>query len=132
MSDILIVDDEADIRDLIADILSDENYRTRQASDADGALAEVDVAPPDLIILDIWLQGSRMDGIEILKAVKRDNPDIPVVIISGHGNIEIAVAAIKQGAYDFIEKPFNTDQLLVVVKRALEAGRLRRENARLK
>ncbi len=89
-------------------------------------------APPDLIILDIWLQGSRMDGIEILKAVKRDNPGIPVVIISGHGNIEVAVAAVKQGAYDFIEKPFNMDQLMVVVGRALEASRLRRENARLR
>ncbi len=132
MSDILIVDDEADIRDLIGDILKDEGYGTRTASDADGALGAVDEMPPDLIILDIWLQGSRMDGIEILKSVKRDNPDVPVVIISGHGNIEIAVAAIKQGAYDFIEKPFNTDQLLVVVRRALEAGRLRRENARLK
>lgn len=132
MSDILIVDDEADIRDLIGDILRDEEHDTREAKDADGALAAVDEAPPDLIILDIWLQGSRMDGIEILKAVKRDNPDVPVVIISGHGNIEIAVAAIKQGAYDFIEKPFNTDQLLVVVHRALEANRLRRENAALK
>ncbi|MGB0854838.1 MAG: sigma-54-dependent transcriptional regulator [Pikeienuella sp.] len=132
MNDILIVDDEADIRTLIADILEDEGHRTRQAMDADGALAAVSEAAPGLIILDIWLQGSRMDGIEILKNVRRDNPDVPVVIISGHGNIEIAVAAIKQGAYDFIEKPFNTDQLLVIVTRALEAGRLRRENAALK
>lgn len=132
MSDILIVDDEADIRNLVGDILRDEGHTTREAEDADGALAGVDEAPPDLIILDIWLQGSRMDGIEVLKSVKRDNPDVPVVIISGHGNIEIAVAAIKQGAYDFIEKPFNTDQLLVVVHRALEASRLRRENAALK
>ncbi|MEM7546637.1 MAG: sigma-54 dependent transcriptional regulator [Pseudomonadota bacterium] len=132
MSDILIVDDEADIRNVISDILNDEGYETRTAMDADGALGAVGDAPPDLIILDIWLQGSRMDGIEVLKSVKRDNPDIPVVIISGHGNIEIAVAAIKQGAYDFIEKPFNIDQLMVVVQRALEAGRLRRENARLK
>lgn len=132
MSDILIVDDEADIRSLVGDILRDEGHATREAEDADGALAAVDASAPDLIILDIWLQGSRLDGIEVLKAVKRDNPDIPVVIISGHGNIEIAVAAIKQGAYDFIEKPFNTDQLLVVVQRALEAGRLRRENAALR
>lgn len=132
MSDILIVDDEADIRDLIGDILRDEGHDTREAMDADTALSAVTDAPPDLIILDIWLQGSRMDGIEVLKAVKRDNPDVPVVIISGHGNIEIAVAAIKQGAYDFIEKPFNIDQLLVVVHRALEANRLRRENASLK
>ncbi|PIP97373.1 MAG: sigma-54-dependent Fis family transcriptional regulator, partial [Rhodobacterales bacterium CG18_big_fil_WC_8_21_14_2_50_71_9] len=132
MSDILIVDDEEDIRALIADILRDEGHETREASDADGALAQVALASPALIILDIWLQGSRMDGIEVLKAVKRDNADIPVVIISGHGNIEIAVAAIKQGAYDFVEKPFNTDQLLVVVGRAIEANRLRRENAALR
>ena len=132
MSDILIVDDEADIRSLIADILEDEGHNTRQAMDADGALGAVAEAPPDLIILDIWLQGSRMDGIEILKRVKRDNPDVPVVIISGHGNIEIAVAAIKQGAYDFVEKPFNTDQLLVVVARAIETSHLRRENAALR
>ena len=103
MSDILIVDDEADIRALISDILEDEGYKVRQAMEADGALAAVAQSQPGLIILDIWLQGSRMDGIEILKSVKRDNPDVPVVIISGHGNIEIAVAAIQQGAYDFIE-----------------------------
>ncbi len=132
MADILVVDDEADIRDLVADILEDEGHHARSAQDADGALAAVEAAPPDLIILDIWLQGSRMDGIEILKTVKRNAPDIPVVIISGHGNIEIAVAAVKQGAYDFIEKPFTIDQLMVVVTRALEASRLRRENAGLK
>ncbi|MEM7496408.1 MAG: sigma-54 dependent transcriptional regulator [Pseudomonadota bacterium] len=128
MADILIVDDEADIRDLIGDLLSDEGHATREAFDADSAFASIDGALPDLIILDIWLQGSRMDGIEILKRVKRDNPAVPIVIISGHGNIELAVAAVKQGAYDFIEKPFNMDQLLVVVSRALEASRLRREN----
>jgi two-component system nitrogen regulation response regulator NtrX len=132
MSDILIVDDEADIRALVADILRDEGHATREAEDADGALTQVASDPPALIILDIWLQGSRMDGIEVLKSVKRDNPDVPVVIISGHGNIEIAVAAIQQGAYDFIEKPFTDAQLLVVVSRALEANRLRRENAALR
>ncbi|MEM7212647.1 MAG: response regulator, partial [Pseudomonadota bacterium] len=132
MADILIVDDEADIRNLISDLLQDEGYHARTAQDADGAFAEIEKGAPDLIILDIWLQGSRMDGIEILKTVKRDNPGLPVVIISGHGNIEIAVAAVQQGAYDFIEKPFNMDQLLVVVGRALEASRLRRENAELK
>ena len=132
MSDILIVDDEADIRDLISDILSDDGFVTRVAQDADSALGEIERVAPDLIILDIWLQGSRMDGIEILKAVKRDNPGIPVVIISGHGNIEVAVAAVKQGAYDFLEKPFSADQLSVVVQRALEAGRLRRENEQLR
>ena len=132
MADILIVDDEEDIRNLIGDVLRDEGHEPRSAQDADSAFAAIERTPPDLIILDIWLQGSRMDGIEILKTVKRDNPGIPVVIISGHGNIEVAVAAVQQGAYDFIEKPFNMDQLLVVVERALEAGRLRRENARLK
>lgn len=132
MADILIVDDEADIRNLISDLLGDEGYSARTAHDADSTFAELERKPPDLIILDIWLQGSRMDGIEILKSVKRDNPGLPVVIISGHGNIEIAVAAVQQGAYDFIEKPFNMDQLMVVVGRALEASRLRREIAELK
>ncbi|MGC1494624.1 MAG: sigma-54 dependent transcriptional regulator [Sulfitobacter sp.] len=132
MSDILIVDDERDIRELISDILEDEGFATRLAGNSDDAMAAVNTEPPALMILDIWLKDSRMDGIDILKAVKRDNPDVPVVIISGHGNIEIAVAAIKQGAYDFIEKPFNIDQLLVVIRRAMETSRLRRENQSLK
>ncbi len=132
MSDILIVDDERDIRELISDILEDEGYATRLAGNSDDAMSAVKADPPALLILDIWLKDSRMDGIDILKAVKRDNPDVPVVIISGHGNIEIAVAAIKQGAYDFIEKPFNIDQLLVVIRRAMETSRLRRENTQLK
>ncbi|MFN3724153.1 MAG: sigma-54-dependent transcriptional regulator [Paracoccaceae bacterium] len=129
---ILIVDDEKDIRELIGDILKDEGYVTRLAGNSDDAMAEINADPPSLMILDIWLKDSRMDGIDILKTVKRDNPDVPVVIISGHGNIEIAVAAIKQGAYDFIEKPFNIDQLMVVVSRAMETSRLRRENADLR
>jgi two-component system nitrogen regulation response regulator NtrX len=132
MTDILVVDDERDIRELVADILKDEGHGVRLAWDSDTALAEINAAAPDLIILDIWLKDSRLDGIDILKKVRRDNPAIPVVIISGHGNIEIAVAAIKQGAYDFIEKPFNIDQLMVVIGRALETSRLRRENAALK
>lgn len=132
MSDILIVDDEKDIRELISDILEDEGYATRLAGGSDEAMAAINTEPPALMILDIWLKDSRMDGIDILKTVKRDNPDVPVVIISGHGNIEIAVAAIKQGAYDFIEKPFNIDQLLVVIRRAMETSRLRRENQTLK
>ncbi|WP_432816895.1 sigma-54-dependent transcriptional regulator [Sulfitobacter sp. JB4-11] len=132
MSDILIVDDERDIRELISDILEDEGYATRLAGNSDDAMAAINAEPPALMILDIWLKDSRMDGIDILKAAKRDNPDVPVVIISGHGNIEIAVAAIKQGAYDFIEKPFNIDQLLVVIRRAMETSRLRRENISLK
>ncbi|MDO6589546.1 sigma-54-dependent Fis family transcriptional regulator [Loktanella sp. D2R18] len=132
MGDILITDDERDIRELISDILIDEGYTTRLAGTSDACMAEIAKAPPALMILDIWLKDSGMDGIDILKTVKRDNPDIPVVIISGHGNIEIAVAAIKQGAYDFIEKPFNIDQLLVVIRRAMETSRLRRENVALK
>ncbi|MDG2056552.1 MAG: sigma-54 dependent transcriptional regulator [Tateyamaria sp.] len=132
MSDILIVDDEHDIRELISDILEDEGYATRLAENSNEAMSAINAEPPALLILDIWLKDSRMDGIDILKAVKRDNPDVPVVIISGHGNVEIAVAAIKQGAYDFIEKPFNIDQLLVVIRRAMEASRLRRENQSLR
>jgi len=132
MSSILIVDDEKDIRELIGDILKDEGFSVRLAANSDDCMAEINSEPPSLMILDIWLKDSRMDGIDILKSVKRDNPDIPVVIISGHGNIEIAVAAIKQGAYDFIEKPFNIDQLMVVVARAMETSRLRRENADLR
>ena len=132
MSDILIVDDERDIRELVSDILEDEGYATRLVGNSDDCMAAINQEAPALLILDIWLKDSRMDGIDILKAVKRDNPDIPVVIISGHGNIEIAVAAIKQGAYDFIEKPFNIDQLMVVVSRAMETARLRRENNELR
>ena len=132
MGGILIVDDERDIRELISDILRDEGYATRLAGNSDECMAAINADAPALMILDIWLKDSRMDGIDILKAVKRDNPDVPVVIISGHGNIEIAVAAIKQGAYDFIEKPFNIDQLMVVVSRAMETSRLRRENADLR
>ncbi len=132
MGDILIVDDERDIRELIADILRDEGFTTRLAATSDQAMAEINSEPPALLILDIWLKDSSMDGIDILMRVKRSNPDVPVVIISGHGNIEIAVAAIKQGAYDFIEKPFNIDQLMVVISRAMEASRLRRENQELR
>ncbi|MCT4608679.1 MAG: sigma-54 dependent transcriptional regulator [Pelagimonas sp.] len=132
MSDILIVDDERDIRELIGDILEDEGFSVRLAGNSNDAMHEITSNPPAMLVLDIWLKDSKMDGIDILKAVKRDNPDIPVVIISGHGNIEIAVAAIKQGAYDFIEKPFNIDQLLVVIRRAMETSTLRRENQQLK
>lgn len=132
MSNILIVDDERDIRELIGDILRDEGYAVRLAGSSDECMAAITEEAPALMILDIWLKDSHMDGIDILKTVKRDNPDVPVVIISGHGNIEIAVAAIKQGAYDFIEKPFNIDQLMVVVSRAMETSRLRRENTDLR
>ncbi|AJE46962.1 sigma-54-dependent transcriptional regulator [Celeribacter indicus] len=132
MPDILIVDDERDIRELIGDILRDEGYETRLASNSDECLREIGAGVPSLMILDIWLKDSDMDGIDILKHVKREHPEVPIIIISGHGNIEIAVAAIKQGAYDFIEKPFNIDQLMVVIGRAMETSRLRRENATLK
>ncbi len=132
MSDILIVDDERDIRELISDILQDEGFTTRMAGNSDDCMKEVETEVPSLMILDIWLKDSQMDGIDILKTIKQDYPGVPVVIISGHGNIEIAVAAIKQGAYDFIEKPFNIDQLLVVVSRAMETSRLRRENSELR
>ena len=132
MSDILIVDDERDIRELVADILKDEGFETRLAANSDEAMAALNDREPALMVLDIWLKDSRMDGIDILKQVKRNNPAVPVIIISGHGNIEIAVAAIKQGAYDFIEKPFNIDQLMVVVNRAMETSRLRRENSSLR
>ena len=132
MTDILVVDDERDIRELICDILEDEGFATRMAANSDACMAELNREPPGMMILDIWLKDSNMDGIDILTAVKRDNPGVPVVIISGHGNIEIAVAAIKQGAFDFIEKPFNIEQLLVVIRRAMEVSRLRRENSALR
>jgi len=130
--DILVVDDEADIRDLISGILDDEGFETRTAGDSDTALAEIEARRPSLLILDIWLQGSRLDGLELLEVVKKMHKDLPVIIISGHGNIETAVSAIKRGAYDFISKPFETDKLLILVERATETDRLRRENTELK
>jgi two-component system nitrogen regulation response regulator NtrX len=126
-SDILIVDDEADIRDLISGILEDEGHATRLARDSDEALAAIEQRRPSLVILDIWLQGSRLDGLEVLSLVKKQHPELPIVIISGHGNIETAVTAIKRGAYDYIEKPFKADRLILVCLRALEASRLKRE-----
>lgn len=131
-TDILIVDDEADIRDLIAGILEDEGYETRKARDSDSALAAIQERRPSLLVLDIWLQGSKLDGLGLLAVVKQNHPDVPVVIISGHGNIETAVSAIKKGAYDYIEKPFKADRLILVVGRALEASRLKRENEELR
>ena len=130
--DILIVDDEADIRMLIAGVLHDEGYATREAADSEEALAAIHTRQPTLVILDIWLQNSRLDGIEILQQMRADMPSVPVVMISGHGTIETAVEAIKIGAYDFIEKPFKSDRLLLVVARAIEAAQLRRENAELR
>ncbi len=130
--DILIIDDEADIRDLIAGILEDDGYSARTAHDSDSGLAQIEARLPSLLILDIWLQGSKLDGLEILELVKSRHKDLPVIIISGHGNIETAVAAIKKGAYDFIEKPFEADHLILTVERATEADKLRRENQELR
>jgi two-component system, NtrC family, nitrogen regulation response regulator NtrX len=130
--DILIVDDEADICLLIEGILNDEGLRTRKASNAEKAVAEIAARRPSLVILDIWLQGSNMDGMQLLDAVIRDHPEVPVIMISGHGNIETAVAAIKRGAYDFIEKPFKSDRLVLQVRHALESARLKREYQELK
>jgi len=130
--DILIVDDEADNRMLMSGILADEDYITREVGDSGTALAAIRTRRPSLVILDIWLQGSELDGIELLDVIKRDYAHLPVVMISGHGTIETAVAAIKKGAYDFIEKPFKADRLLLITERAIEAARLRRENEELR
>ena len=126
-SDILIIDDEADIRGLVSGILEDEGHGTRTAGDTDKALAEIAMRRPNLVFLDIWLTGSRIDGLTLLDMIKAQHPDLPVVMISGHGNIETAVSAIKRGAYDYIEKPFKADRLVLIAERALEASKLRRE-----
>lgn len=131
-TDILIVDDEADIRDLVAGILQDEGHGARTARNSDEALAAFEKRRPHLVFLDIWMQGSRLDGLQLLDAIKAEYPEVPIVMISGHGNIETAVAAIKRGAYDFIEKPFKADRLVLVADRALEASRLKREVAELR
>jgi two-component system nitrogen regulation response regulator NtrX len=131
-ADVLVVDDEVDIRDLVAGILEDEGYRVRTAADSEAALAAVKGRKPALVVLDIWMQGGGMDGLELLDVLKMLDADLPVIMISGHGNIETAVSAIKRGAYDFLEKPFKSDRLLLVVERALEAASLRRENRRLR
>ena len=132
MADILIIDDEADIRDLVAGILEDDGHQVRAARDSDEALDAIRRRRPSLVVLDIWLQGSRIDGLELLAMFKEIDAELPVVVISGHGTIETAVSAIRKGAYDFIEKPFTADRLILVVQRALEATRLKRENTALK
>ena len=131
-ADILVVDDEADIRELVAGILEDEGYAVRTAADSNGALAAFRARRPALLVQDIWMQGGGLDGLEMLDAVKEIDADLPVVMISGHGTIETAVSAIKRGAYDFLEKPFKSDRLLLVVDRALESASLKRENKRLR
>ena len=130
--DILIVDDEADIRGLVSGILADEGFQVREAATSASALQSVESRRPSLVLLDIWLQGSDLDGLGILKEIKRDHPMVPVLMMSGHGTIEVAVSAIKLGAYDFIEKPFKADRLLLAVERAIEAAQLRRENEELR
>ena len=129
--DILIVDDERDICTLIAGILEDEGHTARRAHNSTEAIDAVRQRRPALVILDVWLQGSELDGLQLLEVIRREDPPIPVVMISGHGTIDTAVSAIKNGAYDFIEKPFKADRLLLVVDRAIEADRLKRENATL-
>ena len=130
--DILVVDDEKDIRELVSGVLNDEGYETRTAESADQALAALDERLPSLILLDVWLRGSSMDGLELLKAIKERDRNIPVIVFSGHGNIDTAVAAISEGAVDFIEKPFEAEKLLHLVAKGTETERLRRENASMR
>jgi len=130
--DILVVDDEADIRELVCGVLEDEGYRPRSASDADSTLAALAERRPSLVLLDVWLQGSRLDGLQLLGEIKRRDPTLPVIVFSGHGNLDTAVAAVRQGAVDFIEKPFESSRLLHLVGRATETDRLRRENETLR
>ncbi|WP_375390417.1 sigma-54-dependent transcriptional regulator [uncultured Sphingomonas sp.] len=130
--DILVVDDEQDIRELVAGVLEDEGYQTRDAADSDGALDAIAARRPSLVLLDVWLAGSRLDGLELLDEIKRRDPSLPVLVISGHGNLDTAVAAIRRGAADFIEKPFEAERLLLMVARATETERLRREVASLR
>src|SRR5678816_1175057 len=130
--EVLIVDDEADIRDLVAGVLEDEGYSVRTAADSDSALDAIEDRRPSLVLLDVWLQGSRLDGLQILQEVKRRDPTLPVLMISGHGNLDTAVAAVREGAIDFIEKPFEADRLVHLVGRATETDRLRRENEDLR
>ncbi|AYJ85657.1 sigma-54-dependent Fis family transcriptional regulator [Sphingomonas paeninsulae] len=130
--DILIVDDERDIRDLVAGVLEDEGYTARTAADSDSALAAISERRPSLVLLDVWLRGSRLDGLDLLDVIKERDPSLPVLVISGHGNLDTAVAAIRRGAVDFIEKPFEAERLVMMVARATETDRLRRENEHLK
>jgi two-component system, NtrC family, nitrogen regulation response regulator NtrX len=130
--EVLVVDDEADIRELVSGVLEDEGYAVRAAADSSSALEAIEDRRPSLVLLDVWLQGSRMDGLEMLQEVKRRDPSLPVLMISGHGNLDTAVAAIREGAVDFIEKPFEAERLVHLVARATETDRLRRENETLR
>src|SRR5918995_1634153 len=126
--EVLVVDDEADIRELVSGVLEDEGFTVRSAADSTAALEAIEERRPSLVLLDVWLQGSRLDGLQLLQEVKRRDPSLPVLMISGHGNLDTAVAAIREGAIDFIEKPFEAERLLHLVNRATETDRLRREN----
>ena len=130
--EVLVVDDEADIRELVSGVLEDEGYTVRTAADSSAALNAIEDRRPSLVLLDVWLQGSKLDGLQLLEEVKRRDTSLPVIMISGHGNLDTAVAAIREGAVDFIEKPFQADKLLHLVARATETDRLRRENANLR
>src|SRR3712207_1796201 len=130
--EVLVVDDEEDIRDLVSGVLEDEGYAVRAAADSTSALDAIEDRRPSLVLLDVWLQGSRMDGLQLLQEVKRRDPNLPVLMISGHGNLDTAVAAIREGAIDFIEKPFEAERLVHLVARATETDRLRRENETLR
>ncbi|MDQ3245932.1 MAG: sigma-54 dependent transcriptional regulator [Pseudomonadota bacterium] len=130
--DVLVVDDEADIRELVSGVLEDEGYAVRTAGDSSAALEAIEERRPSMVLLDVWLHGSRLDGLELLQEIKRRDPSIPVLMISGHGNLETAVAAVREGAVDFIEKPFEAERLLYLVGRATDTERLRRENESLR
>ncbi|MEO6247622.1 MAG: sigma-54 dependent transcriptional regulator [Sphingomicrobium sp.] len=130
--EVLVVDDEADIRELVAGVLEDEGYTVRTAADSTSALDAIEERRPSLVLLDVWLRGSKLDGLQILEQVKRRDQTLPVIMISGHGNLDTAVAAVREGAVDFIEKPFEAGRLLHLVGRATETERLRRENATLR
>src|SRR5678815_5682258 len=130
--EVLVVDDEEDIRDLVSGVLQDEGYSVRTAGDSSAALDAIKDRRPSLVLLDVWLQGSRLDGLQLLQQIKRNDPSLPVLMISGHGNLDTAVAAIRQGAVDFIEKPFEAGHLVHLVTRATETERRKRENAALR
>jgi len=130
--EVLVVDDEADIRELVSGVLEDEGYAVRTAGDSDSTLEAVDERRPSMVLLDVWLQGSRLDGLQLLQEIKRRDSTIPVLMISGHGNLDTAVAAVREGAIDFIEKPFEAERLIYLVDRATDTERLRRENEALR
>src|SRR5215216_2638232 len=130
--EVLVVDDEADIRELVSGVLEDEGYAVRTAADSNQTLEAFEERRPSMVLLDVWLQGSRLDGLQLLQEIKRRDPTVPVLMISGHGNLDTAVAAVREGAVDFIEKPFEAERLIYLVGRATETDRLRRENVALK